>query len=395
MKNILLITSLYPTDDIKLKNTTSVCHYFAKDWKSMGYEVRVIFYYNIYPFFYYPFLKLASKILANRFDAAILTKRFSKVYHYEIDGIKVSRIPIYKRFPRGSFGINEINKQVTYLKMILNDENYKPSFILGHFIHPGLDIVSRLKDVYPDAITSVSLHGKLSKYCASEEKDMRKIDYIGFRSYQIGKSFEKVYGKRKCFYCFSGIPNEYLKKNTKVFNKIKNFIYVGNFMKRKYPSSVILGVADAMKNMDFKITFVGDGNGLSLMKKTAKKTNVEKRIFYEGRIPREEVKKKLDNSDVFVMISEKETFGLVYLEAMARGCITIASRNEGMDGIIIDGVNGFLCKAGDYTELADIIRKILSLDRTDIIRISNNAIRTASEMTDSLMAERYLQKLQK
>ena len=38
------------------------------------------------------------------------------------------------------------------------------------------------------------------------------------------------------------------------------------------------------------------------------------------------------------MISELETFGLVYIEAMAAGCITIASRNEGFDGIIKDGV---------------------------------------------------------
>ena len=58
---------------------------------------------------------------------------------------------------------------------------------------------------------------------------------------------------------------------------------------------------------------------------------------------REEVIRQMDNHDVFVMISRNETFGLVYLEAMARGCITIASRNEGFDGVIEHGVNGFLC----------------------------------------------------
>lgn len=40
------------------------------------------------------------------------------------------------------------------------------------------------------------------------------------------------------------------------------------------------------------------------------------------------------------MISRNETFGVVYLEAMAAGCITIASRNVGYDGIIVDRVNG-------------------------------------------------------
>ena len=50
-----------------------------------------------------------------------------------------------------------------------------------------------------------------------------------------------------------------------------------------------------------------------------------------------------------------KTFGLVYLEAMARGCITVASRDEGFDGIIQDGVNGFLCKSGDETELVQYL----------------------------------------
>ena len=45
--------------------------------------------------------------------------------------------------------------------------------------------------------------------------------------------------------------------------------------------------------------------------------------------------------NVWIMISKNETFGLVYLEAMARGCITIGSRNQGIDGVINHGVNGF------------------------------------------------------
>lgn len=49
-------------------------------------------------------------------------------------------------------------------------------------------------------------------------------------------------------------------------------------------------------------------------------------------------------SDCFIMISKNEAFGLVYLEAMSAGCITIASRGEGFDGVIIHGVNGFYVK---------------------------------------------------
>ena len=65
----------------------------------------------------------------------------------------------------------------------------------------------------------------------------------------------------------------------------------------------------------------------------------------------------LKQHDVFIMISKNETFGLVYLEAMAVGCITIASRQEGFDGIIKHGYNGFLCEAGNQEELEKLIKE--------------------------------------
>ena len=91
------------------------------------------------------------------------------------------------------------------------------------------------------------------------------------------------------------------------------------------------------------------------------------------------------------MISEGEAYGLVYLEAMARGCITIASRDEGFDGVIVDGVNGFLCKAGDAGELAAIIRKINAMPPEQKRKISLNAWETAKGLTDYLAAKRYIE----
>ena len=70
-KNILLLTSLYPCDDIKILNNTSVYHYFARKWVKMGYNVRVVFNYNLYPAIFYPLLRLFRKKLANVFGISI------------------------------------------------------------------------------------------------------------------------------------------------------------------------------------------------------------------------------------------------------------------------------------------------------------------------------------
>src|SRR5690606_27533936 len=93
--------------------------------------------------------------------------------------------------------------------------------------------------------------------------------------------------------------------------------------------------------------------------------------------------------DCYVMVSESEAFGLVYLEAMSKGCITIGTKGQGIDGIIIHGVNGFLCESGNPDKLADLILYINSLTIEELTTISQNAINTTLEMTDWKVAESY------
>ena len=109
-----------------------------------------------------------------------------------------------------------------------------------------------------------------------------------------------------------------------------------------------------------------------------------------GKIPRDEITAQYDKAQCMIMISKGEAYGLVYLEAMARGCITIASRGEGFDGVIIDGVNGFLCAPGDYQELVGIIERINLLSVEEKNCISKNAIETAKRLTDYNVAKMYI-----
>lgn len=388
---ILIITQLYPADDIQFKNNTSVCHYFAKDWVKMGYAVRVINLYNEYPAYYYPLLRIAKNVFADKFGIAILDKRIHGEHDYNMDGIKVTRIPAYKGKPHGDFSEKVIKALANRINEIIQEEDYTPDYILGHFIQPCARVIAELKKLYPQAVTTTALHGKVFKLTPSVQACLPKIDYIGFRSYPIKRSFESIYGTMPYFMCMSGVPEEYIADSEKIFsNGIHHFVYVGAFMRRKYPSLIIPAVTNNYPNRDFTITYIGDGNGASMVRKVAEKQNVTRNIIFTGRIPRSNIKEKLDESEVFIMISENETFGLVWLEAMARGCITVASRDEGMDGIIEDGVNGFLCKAGDSDELSSIITKIKSMDKVALRTMSRKAIETAKRMTDSKMAKDYL-----
>ena len=90
------------------------------------------------------------------------------------------------------------------------------------------------------------------------------------------------------------------------------------------------------------------------------------------------------------MVSTNETFGLSYLEAMARGCIVIAGDDGGMRGIIEDGVNGFLCPPGNIEALKALLEKIEGLTKEDADLIRANAVATASRFTQEEQAEAYL-----
>ena len=74
---------------------------------------------------------------------------------------------------------------------------------------------------------------------------------------------------------------------------------------------------------------------------------LESCVYFEGEKAREQVLHLMEESDIFVLVSSPETFGLVYVEAMAKGCITIGSKGEGIDGVIVNNENGYLCTPGE------------------------------------------------
>ena len=392
--NILLVTSLYPCDDIRITNNTAVCHYFAKEWVKTGYNVRVIFNYNVYPRVFYPFMRLFRKQMSNIFGVSIQDVYVRKHLQYKKDGILVDLLPIKKLRPGASFSAEVIEQQVETIKEIIDKDGFRPDFVLGHFIHPSLDIVVRLKEHYR-AIGTVALHGSENVFSEIDAQLFNKVDMVGYRSFPIRRSFENTYGDKSYYMCPSGVPKEFITQSRKFDNRISNFIYVGTFMKRKYASCLVPAIANAYKKDRYTITFVGDGDDKKQIISKAKERNCTDRIRFTGRISREEIFRHLDTSDVFIMISKIETFGLVYLEAMARGCIVVASKNEGMDGIIEHGRNGFLCTAGDEKELQLIIEQIKNMSPSQLECLSIESIKTAKQYTDSNVARDYIKAIDK
>lgn len=395
--NILLITSIYPLPSGN--KGTSVCHYFAREWVKMGHDVRVVHNEPRFPLLLYWVAKLLRQKIVAKTGAVVYTKRI-KDANYVMEDVPVMRLSLFKPIPHGNFTRRSINNSLRKIVCKLKDEGFTPDIIVGHFPNPQLEQVARLKVVWPNAKSAVVMHGEIGLmkkiYGDRLTSLCDKIDVWGFRSESVRKSFIKhVMPIEHSFICYSGIPEDYITKENKHDFKdpLHNFIYVGEMIERKYPVQVMDALQKVYPDKNYHITYVGNGELLNDINNRVNQEQLSDCVSVLGKIPRDEIRAKYDAADCMVMISRGEAYGLVYLEAMARGCITIASRDEGFDGVIIDGENGFLCKAGDADELATIFCRINALTPAERQRISNNALSTAQSLTDYKAAKRYIDDL--
>ncbi len=396
MHNILLLSQIYPLPSRENKGTP-VCHYFTREWVKMGYNVRVVHVQAVYPYPFYWITKLNAKRIAAKTGAVIYTKRLSHIEKYEMDGVSVMRIPVFKPIPHGKFSSWSVRKAEKAIYSDCHDNDFMPDVIIGHFPNPQIEMLSLLKKKYPNVKTAIVMHGDIDimkrVYGSKLPSLLENIDMWGFRSVPILHEFEKNVGMvENPFMCYSGIPEKYITlRNTHEFSKpLQRFVYVGLMIDRKYPKEVLEALEIVYPQNDFHLSYIGEGQLLGAIKRKVVEKRLQKQVSIHGKIPRDSIANEYDKADCMVMISKGEAYGLVYLEAMARGCITIASRNEGFDGVIVDGENGFLCEAGNVKELASVIRRINQMSPLERKKISEKAIETARSLTDENAAKMYI-----
>lgn len=397
-KNILILTHQYSSDAKPNGRWTKVVSYFAQEWAKEN-NVLVIINSTKFPKIYYFFggiMRLIARFTSQ--DPALITDQdWRQPFDFNDGCIKVYNRPMLKFLPHGKYFKFQLNNQVKEIISILEENHFKPDIIDGHWLNPQLDLLISLGDFYK-ARTALVVHSEAITsryYTRSNAKKLNELDKVGCRSHYGAKTlYEKLKLNKLPFVCSSGITDKYA--NTAVQNKTifqldqKKIVTIGRLMDWKCIDSAINGVDDALKGTDYQYSIMGDGPEMQSLQRLIDKRGISEKVKLLGRLPREQVIENLKDADIFVLISEHETFGLVYLEAMLQGCITIAAWEGGVDGIIEDGINGFLCRQDDSEDLADVIKRIVQLPQGKLQDISRKAQETALNYTDSKVAKRYL-----
>lgn len=395
---LIVLTPIYATETSK-QGATPVVHYFAKEWVKAGHQVSVFHLTAKYPRLLYWVCKVFQHRL-NTLLGSVVPVNSPTDDDYQTDGVVVHRRCMRKVIPHSLYSKRQLRYAIGIIEKDCK-QNGIPDWFIGHWDNPQLELLSELKKLFNKPVCLV-LHDNVfsyeTKYGESFPKLVAQIDVLGFRSFVSRFNFESKYGKQKqTFVASSGVSQVFLDEGSKlmkVFSQpIHNFVFVGALIGRKYPVSVLMALSTAFPNGDFSITFIGDGAERKAIETEHLRNGCKGQVVFTGQIPRGEIIKYLRQSDVFVMISKDEIFGLVYLEAMALGLISIGSKNEGIDGIIHDGENGFLCQAGNVVELSQVIGRIRSMTVEQLRAMSDKAKETAQGYSDREVAINYLKAL--
>ena len=123
---------------------------------------------------------------------------------------------------------------------------------------------------------------------------------------------------------------------------------------------------------------VGDGPELHQVKNLARDLGISDKVFFLGKSKR--IEQITSISDVFLLPSETESFGLVALEAMASAVAVVSSNVGGLPEVNKDGVTGFLNEVGDIDSMIASVLTILE-NKDTLARFKSNALEHSKNLS--------------
>lgn len=369
---ILFITDLYPIQQGE-NLTPQTLHNFVIDWIRQGSEVDVI-----KPNFV--------------FNSFLRKKPFYPDGFYNYNGVRIFNVNYFTPFCFDF--LKKIPKEIDLAKYDVVVAHMPSGIIfankLAKIINKPLVCGVHVSDI--EVLTN-----PIYKFYFKPQllKAYRNAKKIACRSFVLQRKFNKLFPElaEKTFVAVSGVelptksPN---RQPSSLLNSLSlssetskiKVLTCANLIKRKNIDKLI----SAINNLDgFELKVVGDGEEFEKLKKMAG-GNVE----FLGRLPHEKVSEEMAKADIFILPSVNETFGMVYLEAMAAGCVTVCSENDGVDGIIIDSVNGFLSEP-TVNGIKSTLLRIKNFKDIDLVL--DNSLASIRELSPENCATSYLVQL--
>jgi len=166
----------------------------------------------------------------------------------------------------------------------------------------------------------------------------------------------------------------------------KIITHVSNFRPVKRIKDVIQIFYKIQQQIPAKLMMVGDGPEKEAAEYLVEELGIADKVLFLGRS--NEVDSILCLSDLFLLPSETESFGLAALEAMASSVAVISSNTGGIPEVNVDGFSGYLKNVGDVNGMAEKAIYILE-DEERLLQFKQNALETAKKFDLETIVSQY------
>ncbi len=308
---------------------------------------------------------------------SIRRKRKFGTYTIVKNGIKiyVLSIPLGNISHKLFYGIagNALKKA---LPNILEEE--KIDIVHTHFFEIGAvmsyaKLPSNVKWIHTEHSSTVNtsnVNDTIKKYSYF----YKMVDKLIVVSTALGKSIRDNFGVESiCIHNILDIKNfEYSERQ---YTEKFTFVSTGNLVEIKRMDYLIQAFSTAFKNNhNVELLIIGDGPLREELNEQIKKEGMSGRICLLGRKSREEINDIYKNCGCFVLLSQSETFGVAYIEALATGLPVIATKCGGPEDFVNED-NGRLVEHNDICEIVEKLEFVLNnKEYFDNKKISKNII---------------------
>lgn len=290
----------------------------------------------------------------------------SKVYYHEVN------VPEYPLFHYQPYELALSSKLVDTVKL------YKIELLHVHYAIPhayaGYMAKQMLKDegisipmVTTLHGTDITLVGNHPNYKTAVSFSINKSDIVTSVSQSLKDDTHKLFNIKKDIHVIPNFieldkhRNEPLiscQRSVMAKKEERIITHISNFRKVKRIPDIIKIFYKIQQTIPAKLMMVGDGPEKVKAEQLCEELGISDRVIFFGNS--NEIDSILSYSDLFLLPSETESFGLAALEAMAWSVPVISSNSGGLPEVNFDGISGYLSDVGNVDEMSENAIKILS-----------------------------------
>lgn len=324
---------------------------------------------------------------------------------FSLDGVDILTRPFLK-IPRTPLIC------MTGLYNKLEKINFPPQVVVAH-VGYGLSLGYKIAKRYNSPLVAAVHYGDLvygEKLLGKKRISTiyESATAIACRSQAVYHGFIKRYPRlrERCFTAYSGIAGDIIEDKEFGPGKLQQwkkqdrgpirFLSACSLLPLKNLDINLQALAKLDPSIEWTYRVAGNGPEKERLEKLSRKLGIERRVHFLGHLSRQGVLEEMAASHIFLMVSAPETFGLAYLEALAKGNIVIGARGYGIDGVVVHGKNGFLCPPRDEGALSLVLENILdSLTTRQLTELLHGAHDTITQYTEEKAAANYLEQIGK